>query len=115
MVQGHIKWGMLRAAEALVLPSHQENFGVVVVEAMACERPVLISDKVNLSGKVEASGSGIVAADDLAGTVTLIDRFLALSDGARAKMGAAGRQCFLKNFEINRSAESLIDLVSELR
>jgi glycosyltransferase involved in cell wall biosynthesis len=115
IVQGDIKWGMLRAAEALILPSHQENFGIVVIEAMACKRPVLISDKVNLRDMVEASGAGIVATDDLAGTQTLIDRLLALSDGARVKMGAAARQCFLDNFEIDRSAKSLIDLVSELR
>jgi glycosyltransferase involved in cell wall biosynthesis len=115
MVQGDIKWGMIRAAEALILPSHQENFGIVVIEAMACGRPVLISNKVNLCDQVEASGSGIIATDDLAGTETLIDRFLALSDESRAKMGASARRCFLNNFEIHRSVESLIDLVSKLR
>jgi glycosyltransferase involved in cell wall biosynthesis len=115
MIQGDLKWGMIRSAEALILPSHQENFGIVVAEAMACGRPVLISDKVNVCGEVEASKSGIVAADDLAGTETLLDRFLALSDDAKAKMGAAGRQCFLEKFEIGRSAVSLLDLIAELR
>jgi glycosyltransferase involved in cell wall biosynthesis len=115
MVQGDIKWGMIRSAEALMLPSHQENFGIVVAEAMACGRPVLISDKVNVCGEVEASESGIVAPDDLAGTENLLDRFLALSDDAKAKMGAAARRCFLEKFEISRSAVSLLDLIAELK
>src|SRR5262249_49614778 len=36
MINGDVKWGAYRAAEALVLPSHSENFGVAVAEALAC-------------------------------------------------------------------------------
>ena len=34
MVTGDDKWSALYAAEALVLPSHQESFGIVVAEAL---------------------------------------------------------------------------------
>ena len=43
--------GALRAAEALVLPSHQENFGMVVAEALACGTPALLSKRVTSSPK----------------------------------------------------------------
>ena len=36
MLSGDLKWGAYHAAEAFVLSSHQENFGVVVAEALAC-------------------------------------------------------------------------------
>jgi len=31
---GDLKWGALRAADSLILPSHQENFGMVIAEAL---------------------------------------------------------------------------------
>src|SRR5690606_26372536 len=48
MLQGDAKWGALYGCEAFILPSHQENFGIAVVEALACSKPVLISDQVNI-------------------------------------------------------------------
>lgn len=42
------KWGAFYGAEAFILPSHQENFGIAVAEGLACGRPALISDKVNI-------------------------------------------------------------------
>ena len=48
MLRGDQKWGALRVADALILPSHQENFGMVVAEALAVGTPVLLTDKVNL-------------------------------------------------------------------
>ena len=37
MIGGAMKWGALRAAEVFVLPSHQENFGIVLAEALPSE------------------------------------------------------------------------------
>ena len=45
MLTGDAKWGAYWSAEAFVLPSHSENFEIVVAEALACGLPVLISDK----------------------------------------------------------------------
>ena len=61
MLTGSLKWGAYRCADALILPSHQENFGIVVAEAMACGTPVLISDKVNIWREVLGAGAGLVA------------------------------------------------------
>ncbi len=66
-VAGLLKWGHLRAAEVFVLPSHQENCGIAVAEALACSLPVLISTKVNIWREVELEGSGCAASDDAEG------------------------------------------------
>src|SRR5262249_16716737 len=43
VVQGQAKITLFRRAQMLVLPSSQENFGIVVAEALACETPVLLT------------------------------------------------------------------------
>ena len=108
MLSGDLKWGAFHAAEAFVLPSHQENFGVAVAEALACGVPVLISNKVNIWREIEADRAGLVENDDLQGTGRLLERWLALDSGSRTEMRRAARGCFERRFEINRAAQALI-------
>jgi glycosyltransferase involved in cell wall biosynthesis len=112
MLSGDLKWGAYRTAEAFVLPSHQENFGIVVAEALACGLPVLISNKVNIWREIEGDVAGIVAPDTLAGTRTLFERWFALTDDARVQMRANALRCFAQRFEIHRAAESLNNALS---
>ena len=104
MLKGDVKWGAFRSGAALILPSHQENFGFVVAEAMACSTPVLVSDKVNIWREVEASGSGLVEPDTLDGTRNLIRRFHALSPAERDAMSRNARSGFIKYFDIEVTA-----------
>ncbi|HMG87447.1 MAG TPA: glycosyltransferase [Terracidiphilus sp.] len=104
MLKGDVKWGAFRSADALILPSHQENFGFVVAEAMACFTPVLVSNKVNIWREVEASGCGFVEPDSLDGTRNLIRRFIALPAEGRAEMASKARSGFLKYFDIEVTA-----------
>lgn len=60
LLTGDPKWGALRNCEAFVLPSRQENFGVVVAEALGCGRSVLISDQVNIWPEIEQERVGLV-------------------------------------------------------
>lgn len=114
MIKGDVKWGAYRGCDAFVLPSHQENFGIVVAEALACGRPVLISNKVQIWREVEAGGGGLVEADDAEGTVRLLQRFLALDAAARSGMGAAAREIFLDKFEISRAAKTINAALKEV-
>lgn len=111
MLQGAPKWGALKAADAFVLPSHQENFGIAVAESLAAGTPVLISDKVNIWREVVAEGAGFVDSDDPQGTTRLLARWLALSDGELAAMRRAARACFARHFHVDRAARTLLDTI----
>jgi glycosyltransferase involved in cell wall biosynthesis len=112
MLTGDTKWGALSAAKAFVLPSHQENFGIAVAEALACGTPVLISNKINIWREIEADGAGLVENDDLAGTSRLLARWLAMDENARAGMREEARNCFANRFEIERATDSLLAAIS---
>jgi glycosyltransferase involved in cell wall biosynthesis len=109
MLKGDQKWGAFHASEAFVLPSHQENFGMVIAEAMACGKPVLTTDKVNIWREVQDSGAGLIAHDDLDGITRLLEQFLDLSSEEKQVMGYRARQGFLEKFDIGTMAPQLIE------
>lgn len=108
MLTGDVKWGAFRAAEAFVLPSHQENFGIAVAEALACGLPALISNKVNIWREIAEDGAGLVEEDTPAGTERSLRAWLALPAAARGEMGRRARACFEARFDIRIATENLL-------
>lgn len=111
MLAGDAKAGALRAATAFVLPSHQENFGIAVVEALAAGTPVLVSDQVAIWRELLADRAGLVAPDTLDGTTELLARFLSLPLAEQRAMGRRARDAFVTRFHIDRAADSLRVLI----
>jgi len=113
MLEGAMKAGAFEAADAFILPSHQENFGLSVVEALAAGLPVLISNCVNIWREIDADGAGYVDTDDLAGTTRLIERWVQTSPALRDTMRNNAGKCFARRFEIHRAANSLLEVLCE--
>ena len=111
MLTGDAKWGAYRAADALLLPSHQENFGMVVSEALACGVPGLISNKVNIWREVLQDGAGIVAVDDLEGVCQLLRTWTSMNSADQSSMRQRARRCFEQRFEINKAADSILSCI----
>lgn len=111
MLAGDLKWAALRAAEAFVLPSHQENFGIAVAEALALGVPVLISDKVNIWREIAAAQAGLVGDDTAAGTEATLRQWLAQDAGQRAAMSAAAVACYQRHFHMSAAAARLVDTI----
>lgn len=108
MLTGDLKWGALRSAEAFVLPSHQENFGIAVAEAMGCGVPVLISKQVNIWKEIVGDGAGYAEDDTVEGTERLIEQWLSTEPSEWQAMGARARSSFNSRFVIERTAESVM-------
>ena len=108
LITGDAKWGAFHASETFVLPSHQENFGIAVAEALGCSRPVLISDQVNIWPEIHADGAGLVAPDTLDGTRQLLQRWLALSIEERHEMQRKARACFEARYNLDQNVSELV-------
>lgn len=96
-VSGTEKVSLLKQASVLALPSFHENFGLCLVEALACSVPVLISPQVNLAPDIEAARAGWVSdlsPDALAGTL----REVLQQRDEREKRGKAGRELVRRRF-----------------
>lgn len=113
MLRGDMKWAAFQAAEVFCLPSHSENFGIVVPEALGCDKPVLISNKVNIWREIEADGAGFVDEDTVDGTVRNLRRWLALDADGYAGMSARAHRCFASRYGIRRTAQRLVEILQE--
>lgn len=105
------KWAAMRAADMYILPSHQENFGISVVEALACHTPVLISHKVNIWREVQEDSAGLVEPDTLDGTTGLLKRWAGLSQQQQEAMRTQARRCYERNFDIEANSRIFIELI----
>ncbi|MCT0208298.1 glycosyltransferase [Synechococcus sp. CS-1332] len=115
MLSGDLKWGAFRSAELFCLPSHQENFGIVVAEAMGCGLPVAIAHPVNISSEVEKAGAGLVHSDTIAGTTAALGQWLAMPAAEQARMGERGAQLFRDRFDFASVARNLLPVLESAR
>jgi glycosyltransferase involved in cell wall biosynthesis len=112
MIGGDLKWGAFQVADAFILPSHQENFGIAVAEALGCGAPVLISNRVNIWREIEEAGAGLVENDDQAGTDNLIRRWIGLGPSEVQRMREAAIPTFDARFQVQQAAHSMIAAIS---
>jgi len=111
MLEGEAKWGALRECEAFTLVSHQENFGLAVVESLACARPVLISNQVNLWREITTDAAGFAAPDTVDGAVALLRRWAACPAAQREQMSVNASRCYAERYSISASTDRLTAVI----
>jgi glycosyltransferase involved in cell wall biosynthesis len=112
LVTGARKWALLRQADMLLLPSYSENFGMVVLEAMAVGCPVVVTREVGLAAAVSASGAGLVVEGDpqpLGMAITSLKN----DESLRREMGEAGRKVAIEQFSWTGVAAEMEKLYAE--
>jgi D-inositol-3-phosphate glycosyltransferase len=101
------------AADALVMPSYSESFGLVALEAQACGRPVVASGVSGLRSVVRDEVSGYLIDDhDPAIYAERIGRLLADPELAQ-QMGRRGR-LLAQRFSWTRTADRLEELFEKV-
>jgi glycosyltransferase involved in cell wall biosynthesis len=113
MLSGEAKWGAFYGCEAFILPSHQENFGIAVVEAMACGKPVLISNQVNIWREILTEGGGIIEEDNQAGIKNMLTRWTGLKAEKKAQMSKNTLEVYQNNFTVGKYANNVLKTLVE--
>jgi glycosyltransferase involved in cell wall biosynthesis len=114
MLNGSLKWGALAAADMLVMPSHQENFGIVVAEALACKLPVIISDKVNIWREIAERRAGLVCEDTASSTQMALIQWHSLSRAEIKEMRVRSRRCFDACFNYDVVADKVLEVTESI-
>lgn len=110
MLTGDAKFAALASCEAFILPSHQENFGIAVTEALAYGRPVLLSDKINIAHDIAAEGCGFVETDTVQGTLRLLQRWQAAAPAERDVMSAQALTTFQQRYNMQHNTQQLLEI-----
>lgn len=108
MLYGDAKWGAFYCADTFILPSHQENFGIALVEALACGKPALISNKVNIWREVIETQGGLAEDDTISGTLSLLNRWMTLRPEQQKLMAVRAKQCYERHFSVEMAAKRML-------
>ena len=99
-----------RSAAALVVPSADEGLGLVAVEAMLCETPVVAFESGGLPDVVQHERTGLLVRERAPETLAdAIQQLLGMPDAGRG-LGAAGRLHALATFAPESVARRYIDI-----
>ncbi|TDH24643.1 glycosyltransferase [Segetibacter sp. 3557_3] len=109
MLSGEAKWGAFYGCDVFILPSHQENFGIAVAEALSCSKPVLISNQVNIWQEISQAQAGIIDINSLEGVKQLIETWLQMDKSMQLEMGARAKELYINNFSIDATIGKIIE------
>ena len=104
------RWHCFDGADVFVLPSHRENFGLVVVESLARGCPALVTPETATGEYVIASGTGKVVPRDPASFAEAIDGMLDAGRGT----GEKSMESLQDTLSWERATQSLVTLYERM-
>lgn len=112
-ISGAEKDAAFAAADVFALPSRNENFGIVVIEAMAAGLPVVVSDETYVHGEIAAAGAGAVCRPEPASCREALRPLLA-DPGWRATAGRAARALADDSFSPGAATTAMVEVYRSL-
>jgi glycosyltransferase involved in cell wall biosynthesis len=98
MINGPAKWGAFYNADAYILTSHQENFGISIVEALACEKPVIITRQINIWKEIIENNGGLSGNSSYNDTLINLQKWIELDEQTKTLMSGNAKKIFDKFF-----------------
>lgn len=105
---------LLRLADVLVLPSRNEPFGRVLIEAMATGKPVVATNSGGAPEIVVPEETGLLVPPENAGALAgALERLLGDAE-LRRRLGAAGMERARVHFDVRRVVEQVQAIYGEM-
>jgi glycosyltransferase involved in cell wall biosynthesis len=105
---------ILNRSRIFLYPSREEPFGISLIEAMACEVPVITTNVYGPKEIVTHGHDGLtVPPDDVAALTEAVVKLLS-NEPLRMQMGKNARKTVEQKFSIDHHAEHLIEIYKEL-
>jgi glycosyltransferase involved in cell wall biosynthesis len=112
-VFGRAKAALYRRATLLALASYSENFGNVVLEAMAEGCPVVVTPEVGAAPIVEESGGGLVVEGNPQALAVALNKLLG-DPALRSEMRTRGREQMRAKYSWEAVAEHMVGVYESL-
>lgn len=113
MLLGEDKLAAFRDSDIFVLPSYTENFGIVVIEALACKLPVVISNRVNIWRELVGADAGVVVNCDPTELANALLELLDAPDRCQ-KLGENGRRLVEEKFTWEKVTDQMIKVYEDI-
>lgn len=111
MLEGSAKWGAFYGCNAFVLPTHQENFGIAVVEALACGIPVLTTNKVNIWREIQTDDGGLISDDTAENFYLILKDWYELSKERQLQIGHNAKKIYKSQFTVRNAALKMLSSI----
>ncbi|WP_099147254.1 glycosyltransferase [Bacteroides sp. KFT8] len=112
-VYGNRKWELFRQADLFILPTHSENFGIVVAEALASGTPVVTTMGTPWS-ELESRRCGWWTEVGTEATVQALRNFLSLTENELEMMGRNGRKLVEEKYSARKVAEEFVEMYKSI-
>lgn len=113
-IDGELKASALAGAQAFVLPSFSENFGIAAAEALMAGLPCVLGRGVAIASEVEAAGAGWATPPDARDVAEALRQALVMSSDQRTVMAKAARDLADRRFSAQAMGRGLVALYREI-
>ncbi|MEK6758805.1 MAG: glycosyltransferase family 4 protein [Deltaproteobacteria bacterium] len=104
--------GVIQGCTFLVLPSRSEAMGRVLIEAMACAKPVIGSNVGGIPEVIDDGRNGLLFEPGNDADLAWKMEMLLTDEALRARMGEAGAQTVRKKFSSVKYAERFYEMIN---
>ncbi len=113
-VYGDKKWELFQKSDFFVLPTHSENFGLAIAEALASGTPVITTVGTPWNN-LNTSNAGAWIEVGTQPLVETLKRFLSLSDEELEVMGKNGRKLIETKYSAKVMAEEMMEIYQSIK